>query len=134
MKRVVLAATLVLLSACSNKGVGEAATPQPTVMKIAVLCDGQITVNGRKVTIDEMIESLGDLAKKENGVVWLYREVASTEPSPNATIAFDGVMGANLPISLSTKPDFSDVVMADGTAKPRSQMPPNNALERERGQ
>jgi hypothetical protein len=67
------------------------------------VADGQVTLDGRSASIAEIRQAFAAHARS-NGVVWYYREA---------------ILDARLLTSLSTKPDFSDVVLSDGTTKPR---------------
>lgn len=42
-------------------------------------------------------------------------------PPPQATQVMKLVIDARLPISMSTKPDYSDVLLPDGSTRPRAQ-------------
>lgn len=88
------------------------------VMKIAVFADGRLTADGRQVTIEELSRDLAQL-RKEHGSVLYYREDASSEPPPIATQVIKAIIDAHLPVSLSTKPDFSNVVLPNGSTRPR---------------
>ena len=90
----------------------------PKILKIAVHVDGSITTDGRAVTVEALVPILRDLAK-EKGEVWYYREAAQAEPHPNALRVISLVTDYSLPISLSTKPDYSDVVDDKGRSSPR---------------
>ena len=88
------------------------------VGKVAVLQNGRVTFDGKAVSIEQLRIKLTEL-KSKNGAVWYYREAPDKEPPAISTQVIQAVMDNNLPISLSTKPDFSTVVLPDGTVKPR---------------
>lgn len=89
------------------------------VARISVLTSGQLFLNGKPVTLTTLDKSLAEL-KSQNGVVWYYRENAQAEPSPEAMQAIQLVAKHKLPISMSTKADFSDYVDANnGFSRPR---------------
>ena len=50
--------------------------------------------------------------------MWYYRE-PTAEPHPIVTQVLEAITDAKLPISLSTEPDFSTVVGADGSVRAR---------------
>ncbi len=79
---------------------------ETNVAKVKVLADGTILLDDKQVTIGELTVALTAL-KEKNGVVWYYREDAEGEPPPEAMSVMQAVVGANLPIKLSTKPDFT---------------------------
>jgi hypothetical protein len=88
------------------------------VLKIAVTADGHVTADGRAVSIDALTPILRDLAKSQ-GTVWYYREAVGAEPHPNALKVLSAIVDHNLPVSLSTKPDYSDAVDDKGRSVPR---------------
>ena len=105
--------------ACSNRGgLATVSSVGQPVAKLRVYADGKITVDDRQVTVDELGAALANL-KTRGGAVWYYREAAATEPSPSAMAVMQAIVEARLPVSLSSKEDFSNVVLQDGTTKPR---------------
>jgi hypothetical protein len=90
----------------------------PAVLELAVYRSGRVTADGRDVDPAHLPGVLGGLRRK-NGVVWLYREGAAGEQHPNAALVARAIAAARLPLSLSSRPDFSDVLSADGTSRPR---------------
>lgn len=120
---VAIALTL-LVTGCNKQPVAgtpdasDLVKPTSKVLKIAVMRDGSITADGTTTTIDALASKLTDLATKK-GVVWYYREAAEGEPHPNATKVIEAIIEHRLAISLSSKPDFSDVIGADGKSYPR---------------
>jgi hypothetical protein len=79
-------------------------------LKIAVFMDGRLRVDGAPSTIEELRTALHPLSEAK-GVVWYYREAGQQEPPPIAMEALKEVVGARLPIRLSSKPDYSDSVV-----------------------
>jgi hypothetical protein len=88
------------------------------IAKVGVSMDGRITLNGHASQIDEVRAEFTKLAR-EKGVVWYYREAPGAEPPANAMLVLNAIVNARLPVSMSTKPDFSDVVLPDGSTKSR---------------
>jgi hypothetical protein len=88
------------------------------VVKISVLSNGDILEDDHKVTFEQIATRLKE-AKAANGAVWYYREAAGNDPPANAMKVMKLVVENRLPITLSTKPDFSDFVDMDGKAHPR---------------
>lgn len=88
------------------------------VAKFRVYRDGRITVDGTAIKVESLDQRLQAL-KKQEGTVWYYREAGREEPHPNASKLIQAIMKARLPLSLSSEPDFSTVVLPDGTIKPR---------------
>lgn len=88
-----------------------------------MLLDGSILLDGTKVTLGALDARLEELSKT-NGVVWYYREQGRDASAVQETArrsVLDLVIKHRRPISLSSKPDFSDVVDGDGNASPRTQ-------------
>ena len=91
---------------------------ESVVGKIAITGKGIVSFDGTVTTVDALKEKLADL-KKRNGVVWYYREAATDEPPTQAMQVMKLIVDNGLPISMSTKPDYSDVLLPDGTTRPR---------------
>jgi biopolymer transport protein ExbD len=93
-------------------------SPEAPVLKVAVLADGRLTVDDAAATIESLQASLRTLSEK-HGVVWYYREAGQQAPPPIALAVMKAVADAKLPIQLSSRPDYSDVIGAGGrpTAK-----------------
>jgi len=91
----------------------------PKILKVAVSADGRVTADGRVLSIDALGPVLSDLAKSK-GEVWYYREAAQAEPHPNALRVLSLIVDNSLPVSLSTKPDYSDFVDDKGQSHPRT--------------
>lgn len=108
-----------LFGGCSKQPTPPTApSPDAPVLKVAVFADGRLTVDGTASTIEALRESLRSLSEK-HGVVWYYREAGQQEPPPIAMEVMKAVVDARLPIRLSSRPDYSDAIGADGrpTAK-----------------
>jgi hypothetical protein len=83
------------------------------VLKIAVMADGRITVDGSPATIDSLRVSLKRLAEQK-GIVWYYREAGEAKAPPVSAEAIQAVIENRLPIKLSSRSDFSDAIGPDG--------------------
>lgn len=95
-----------------------AAARQQRALKIAVFADGTIRVDAREVdfgTLDKLLVKL----KQDEGIVWYYRQNPTQEPHHNALEVVQLIVKYALPVSMSTKPDFSDYVDSSGNPKPR---------------
>jgi hypothetical protein len=88
------------------------------VLKISVLKNGLILVDGKPTAMEELDKLLAIHAAK-NGSVWYYREAGQEEPLPHAIEAFQLIIKHRLPISMSSKPDFSDSIDMNGNSQPR---------------
>lgn len=96
------------------------------VIYVSVFNDGSIQINGNSVRLDDFTEKLNDL-KPSAKYIFYYREAARGEPTDQQwgliKEVLDGMMQLRLPISLSSKPDFSDVVDGAGNSHPRHACP-----------
>ena len=100
--------------ASGNQG-SKAAKPEETgramnIAKVKVDRRGQIFLNEQLVSLDELRKAFSDL-KRVDGAVWYYRENPEEEPTPEAMSVIQAVMDAQLPIRLSSKPDYSDSIV-----------------------
>ena len=89
-----------------------------SIIRVAALADGKVLVDGVPVSLSDLDARL-KLLKAANGVVWYYRENPASEPRPEALRAIKAIFENRLPVSMSSKPDFSDVIDASGHSKPR---------------
>ena len=108
-RRALILAALVLAAA--------PACAQP-VLKVKVFADGVIEADGRRTTVQALDGTLRAHAAR-SGAVWYYREDPRAEPHPNANLVIQAIIRYKLPVSLSTKPDFSDYVDENGVPRPR---------------
>ena len=88
-------------------------------LKISVLASGEVLLDGKPVGMEALDIEL-QTAKGQNGAVWYHRESSGKEAPPQAKAVIDLVIKHRLPISLSSKPDFSDYVDAKGVSHPRA--------------
>lgn len=89
------------------------------VLKVKVLQSGKVFADDKIVTLDELDRQFADLKDKQ-GVVWYYREDGTAEPPVVATDVMDLVIKYELPVSFSSRPDFSDYIDDEGSY-PRTQ-------------
>ena len=87
------------------------------VAKVKVTQTGKIFLNEKQVSLVELKVTFARL-KKENGVVWYYRENPQSEPPVEATSVIQAIIDAKLPVQLSSKPDYSDFVGIEGKSNP----------------
>lgn len=89
------------------------------ILKVSVLASGAVLLEGEPVSIEGLQAKL-ESAKPERPVVWYFREAAGGEPPAEAMQVMKMVVENRLPISLSSKPDFSDYVDMKGRSHPRN--------------
>lgn len=88
------------------------------IARIAVFSSGQVQLDGRPTSMPALDEELRKL-KSDKGVVWYHRENPAGEPPPQGTAVIQLIIKHQLPVSLSTRPDFSDYVDDKGMSRPR---------------
>jgi hypothetical protein len=88
------------------------------VLKVSVLQSGKILANAGEVGLNDLDTRMSEI-KSQNGVVWYYRESGQGEPPPAAMEVMKLIVKHRLPVSMSSKPDFSDTVDAHGNSCPR---------------
>ena len=96
-------------------------------LKVSVLSSGSILLDGMPVALENLRVAL-EQADRANDRVLYYREDAAAEPPPETKEVLDLVIANKLPISLSSKPDFSDYADRFGQLHPRPEEsggPPN---------
>jgi hypothetical protein len=111
---VIMGLLSFLFGGCSKQSTPQSpVNPDAPVLKVAVFADGRLTVDGVASTVQSLQESLRVLREKR-GVVWYYREAGQQEPPPISMEVVKAVVEARLPIRLSSRPDYSDSIGADG--------------------
>ncbi len=116
-----VSAALVLLLGCSESAPPASSSPTQgiqTSLRVKVLTDGSVFANDQPVTLDQLAEQF-DTLSKAGGTVWYYRETPGNEPHPNAMEIMRLIVENQLPVTLSTKSDFSDSVGPDGVPRRR---------------
>jgi hypothetical protein len=88
------------------------------ILKVSVLQSGKLLADGTEIPLDGLDTRLAQI-KSQNGVVWYYREGGQSEPPPVAMEVMKLVVKHSLPVSMSSKPDFSDTIDERGISRPR---------------
>jgi len=109
---------LTAAGACRRQGLAVDKSQLPTAdspfVKVFVTKTGEITVDGKPATINELEVALAALAQK-NGVVLYGREAPDEkDPHPMVKNVLNVVIKNRLPIRLCTRNDCSDALTADG--------------------
>lgn len=95
------------------------------IIRIKVFLSGQIVANDKPITLDELKAKFSQL-KGKNTAVWYYRESGNIVPSPETRDVIRKVMDLiienKIPVSLSSKPDFSDYIDEKGQSHPRNSL------------
>ena len=95
-----------------------AAQAQESVARVSALASGKLLLNGQPASLTT-IEAEFKKLRNNNGGVWYYRENPQAEPTPQAMAVIELVVKYRLPVSMSSKPDFSDYVDEHGNSKQR---------------
>jgi hypothetical protein len=90
-----------------------ALSPNATILKIAVMADGRITMDGSPTTINSLRVSLKRLAD-QNGAVWYYCEGGQGAAPPESAEIVKAVIENHFPVRLSSHPDYPDAIGSDG--------------------
>lgn len=88
------------------------------ILTIKVLADGSILADDALTTLDTLNTHLPEFAKS-HGLVWFYRENPNAEPQPAATDVLRLMLDHELPVCLSTRPDFIDIIQEGTESIPR---------------
>ncbi len=122
MRRAALIVAFIvgfLFHGCSNKENEQMPNNESVVLKISILRSGEILVDNKPVALQDLDGLLDENARK-NGVVWYYREASGEEPSAQAMETMNLIVKHKRPISMSSKPDFSDTIDENGNSRPRT--------------
>jgi hypothetical protein len=93
----------------TNSKIFALGNPNGPILKIALMLDGRITVDGSPATIESLRVSLRLLAEQK-GVVWYYREEAQRPAQPLSNEIIKAVIENRLSIRLSSRADYSDAI------------------------
>ena len=119
MKTAVFLMTVLAFVSCSNDLALDDETSSSTPnLKISVLQSGQIYLDGVEVTITQVENQLLQL-KSKGGSVWYHREAGQQEPPPEAIEVIRLITDNRIPVSMSSKSDFSDYIDENGQSHPR---------------
>ena len=90
-----------------------------SVIKVAVMKTGEVFVDGASVDLAQLKAVFASLTAEGGSVIYYREDPSAEDPHPHAMAVIQAIVEARLPVSLSTTPDFSTVVLPDGTVKPR---------------
>ncbi len=91
---------------------------EPPLAKISALASGVLLLNGQPSDL-AMIEAELKKLQAQGGAVYYYRDDPRSEPGPAAMAVVQLIIQYRLPVSFSSKPDFSDYVDENGRSHPR---------------
>jgi len=116
MRKIIISAFISTLLFSSLSWANEESTK---IAKVSVLSSGTVLLNGKDISTKNLSSELKKL-KIKKGEVWYYRENAKNEPPPVATKVIQIIIDNELPVTLSTKPDFSNYVDVNGNIQKRN--------------
>jgi len=108
----------VLIAMIAALAIAASPATAADIIKVRVAKEGTITIDEKPATLDQLRARLAKV-KSANGAVWYYREAPDSAPTDAQLAVFKAIIDTDIPISLSTKPDFSDYVGEDGQTHPR---------------
>ncbi len=94
------------------------ATNAPPRAEVKVHANGEVFLDDEPATLDILDRRFAELVSAK-GEVWYYREAGQEEPPPIVMDVLELVFKHGLPISMSSKPDFSDTIDDQGISRPR---------------
>lgn len=115
---VLVIAVCTFVGCSSDSSDEETTAPPQTILKIGVAADGTITLDGNVISLEKLRETL-EAAVGTDPAVWLYRAESEGDPPEESSLVLRAIMEKLFPISHSTEPDFSTIMMRDGTVIPR---------------
>jgi hypothetical protein len=101
-----------------SKYLSDQRLPKESVLRISVLSSGRILLEGKKATLAK-VKRARARAQSARSPVWYYRESSKGGPPIEAIEIVKLVVEHKLPISLSSKADFSDYIDDEGHSRPR---------------
>jgi hypothetical protein len=96
---------ILLLLATLGFGAVVFASDPPPIAKVKVSRSGNILLDGRPASLNDLDKRLSELVKSR-GVVWYYRENPTGEPPPAAMKVLEKIVEHKLPVRLCK--DFND--------------------------
>jgi hypothetical protein len=114
MRTFLLAAALTVATICNV----QAADAEP-VARVTVTASGAVLLDGRPTTLPALDARLRSL-KAAGGAVWYHRENPAAEPPPQGNAVVQMIIKHRLPVSMSSRPDFSDWIDDKGVSRPRT--------------
>jgi hypothetical protein len=101
-----------------SRFVGDRRPARDSALQISLLSSGKILLDGKRASVSKVRKALAK-ARSEKDAVWYYRESSNGELPSQAIEIVKLVVENRLPISLSSKPDFSDYIDDEGHSRPR---------------
>jgi len=114
----ILAAVYAFFLFCFPLHAADIKTEKSPILRLSVLASGKVFLEGKESSIPDIRKAL-EKTKANKGAVWYYRENGKGEPPPQAMEVIKLIVEYKLPISMSSKPDFSDYINENGQSRPR---------------
>ena len=107
--------SLMFLGGCKNQNsVVKMRTADTPYAKVYLSKSGQVTLDGKNVTLEELDRALEALAQKHGVVLYSREAPQEAQPHPIFKNILDIVAKNELPIRLCVNSDCSDALTADG--------------------
>lgn len=110
--------SLMFFGGCKNQNSAVDKSKMPTAdapyAKVYVSKSGQVMLDGKTVTLDELDRALGALAQKHGVVLYSREAPQENEPHPVFKNVLDIVIKNKLPVRLCVNSDCSDALTPDG--------------------
>ena len=117
MIRVIISTLLFLFSTLSHAE-GSLRPSACNIHEVSVLSSNKILLSGEEVELSQL-GGVFQNAAKNRGLVLYYRENAGAEATDLADKVIRLAIAAEVPIQMSERADFSDLVRNNGLLKPR---------------
>jgi hypothetical protein len=90
------------------------AAPPPDVLKVRVDLDGKVSIGGEPLNPEQAMMLIVS-RQSDRLLIWFQREESRDgRPSPAAKLLLARIHSLGVPISLSSEPDFGDIIERDG--------------------
>jgi biopolymer transport protein ExbD len=110
--------SLMFFGGCKNQSSTVDKSKMPTAdapyAKVYVTKSGQVTLDGKNVTLEELDHALEALAQKHGVVLYSREAPRENEPHPVFKNVLDIVIKNKLPVRLCVNSDCSDALTPDG--------------------
>lgn len=102
------------LTGCSSNQTAKPVQTNTPYVKVFISKSGEITVDGKAATLDEVRRSFSSLKQKKGVVLYARESVEDNEPHPNAMRVIELVTQDSLAIRMCMAMDCSDALDANG--------------------
>jgi biopolymer transport protein ExbD len=104
-------------SSTSNIDKSKLPSPDSPYVKVFVSKSGEITLDGKPASIDEVRDAFASLSQKKGVVLYARESPQEAEPHPNAMQVINLITQNRLPVRLCVNKDCSDALDENGKLK-----------------